>query len=233
MVLGMPRTDPSPRWWRAAALALIVEAVVLAGAAWLVTRPTPSLVSRDEIQLALTTLPPVETPKPPEPVPPKVEPAKPEPQKMQVKPAPRKLAPPPPPPVPVKTAPPPSGPVTAVASDFAEAPPAPPAEPAPVRSVPKPDVTDLFQAEARAAVQAALRYPNAARIRKLTGQCRVGFDYRDGQVSNARIVTSSGYDILDDAAINALNSASLPAPPADLAGHLLKLTIAVNFSAQP
>jgi protein TonB len=228
----MVRADPVPRWGRAAVLALIVEVALLTGTAWLVTRPTRSPVSREEIQLELTTLPPVEAPKPPDPVPPKVEPAKPEPQKMQVKPVPRKLVPPPPP-VPVKTAPPPSGPVGAVASDFAEAPPAPPVEPVPVRSAPKPDVTDLFQAEARAAVQAALRYPNAARIRKLTGQSRVGFDYRDGQVSNARIVTSSGYDILDDAAINALNSASLPAPPQDLAGHLLKLTIAVNFSAQP
>lgn len=237
MSLGMATAVPSPRWWRAAVLAVAVEAAVLTGAAWLLARPAPPPPARDEIQLDLTTLPPPEVPKPPEPEQPKVEPPKPEPakpvpQKMQAKPAPRK--PVPPSPVPVKTPSPLPGPVSSEPADFAEPPPSPPpVEPAPVRSVVKADVVDLFQAQARAAVQAALRYPNAARIRKLTGQSRIGFDYRDGQASNARIVTSSGYDVLDEAAIAALNNAVLPAPPPDLAGHLLKLTIAVNFSAQP
>ncbi|HXP96834.1 MAG TPA: TonB family protein, partial [Telmatospirillum sp.] len=181
--------------------------------------------------LDLTTLPPPELPKPPEPEPRKVEPAKPEPQKNQIKPEPRKPAPPRP--APAKTAAPPLGPVSNVPSDFAAPPPAPPVEPAPVaRAEVRSAALDLFQLQARAAVQAALRYPNAARIRKLTGQCRLGFDYRNGQVSNAHIVTSSGYDILDDAAVAALSNAVLPAAPPDMAGHLLKLTIAVVFSAQ-
>jgi protein TonB len=228
----MSLAEPAPRWWRAAALALVVEAVVLIGAGWIVNPPRPSASVRDEIQLDLTALPPADVPKPPESEPPKVEPVKPEPPKSQVKPEPRKQALPPP--IPLKTVPPPAGPMSAAASDFALPPPTPPIEPTPVRSVADTSaVLDLFQAQARAAVQAALRYPNAARIRKLVGQCRLGFDYRDGQASGAHIVASSGYDILDDAAVAALTNATLPSPPPDLAGHLLKLTIAVNFSLQP
>ncbi|PKU26224.1 TonB family protein [Telmatospirillum siberiense] len=226
---------PSPRWWPAAVLAIAVEAAVLTGAAWLLARPAPPPPAREEINLDLTTLPPPELPKPPEPEPPKALPPKPEPakpvsQKMQAKPEMRK--PVPPPPVSARTAPPP-GLVSSAPSDFAEPPPPAPVEAPPVRSAAKAEAVDLFQAQARAAVQAALRYPNAARVRKLVGQSRIGFDYRDGQASNARIVTSSGYDVLDEAAIAALNNAVLPTPPPDLAGHLLKLTIAVNFSVQP
>ncbi|MDR3435208.1 TonB family protein [Telmatospirillum sp.] len=231
-------TLPSSGWGRAAVVALLVEAAVFGGAWWLLTRPTPPLPSRQEIQIDLTMVPvPVpEQPKPPEPEQPKVTPPQPQPQKVVEKPTPKRevrrptAVPTPPPPVPT----PPIGPVSSASSDFAQSPPppAPPPEPTPARSAVSADAVDLFQAKARAAVQAALRYPNAARIRKLAGQCRLGFDYRDGQASNAHVVASSGYEMLDDAALDALAAAALPPPPADLAGHLLKLTITVNFSAQ-
>jgi protein TonB len=213
-------------------LALVFEALLLIGGAFVLNRPLPPAPARDEIRLDLTTLPPPDLPKPPEPAPEprKVDPVRAVPQKSLAKPAPHRPAPQP---IPMRSQPTPVGPVSNAPSDFASPPPAPPTPPAPpAPSVVSDDVLDLFQAQARAAVQAALRYPNAAKVLKLTGQCRVGFDYRDGRAFNAHIVTSSGHEVLDDAALAALNSAVLPAASPELAGRILKLTIAVVFSAQ-
>ncbi|CAE6931783.1 hypothetical protein R69927_07197 [Paraburkholderia domus] len=109
----------------------------------------------------------------------------------------------------------------------------PPANAAPTR--PPASVSDakpsaVFEAKLRDAVQAAVRYPSAARIMRLTGHVRLGFVYQDGAMSNPRVVQSSGQKMLDDAALAALNSTSFPAPSVELKGHVLNLEIVVTFS---
>lgn len=117
--------------------------------------------------------------------------------------------------------------------DKAPAAAAPPANAEPTR--PPASVSDakpsaVFEAKLRDAVQAAVRYPSAARIMRLTGHVRLGFVYQDGAMSNPRVVQSSGQKMLDDAALAALNSTSFPAPPVELKGHVLNLEIVVTFS---
>jgi periplasmic protein TonB len=220
-------------------LALALEAAMLLGVASYLHAPAKPPLP-EAISIDLTTVPPEPTPPAPEPTPPTPEPPKPEPPK----PEPPKPVPKPEPPKPhpivhqaARAAPQqpaiPAGPVSDAPSDFA-APPAaaePPPPPPPVTSG-APSATDLFQAQLRAAVQAALDYPAAARMMKLGGQTRLGFDYRDGIASNARIVRSSGRDMLDAAALEALRRAALPHPPPALAGQTLPLEINVVFSLQ-
>ncbi|GAB2915271.1 hypothetical protein GCM10027093_62350 [Paraburkholderia jirisanensis] len=120
----------------------------------------------------------------------------------------------------------------------APTPPARPSPPPPEAQPPRPSATAqpeakpsaLFQASLRDAVQAAVRYPSAARIMRLTGHVRLGFAYQDGSISNPRVVQSSGQKMLDDAALAALSSTSFPAPPPELKGHLLNLEIVVTFA---
>ena len=45
--------------------------------------------------------------------------------------------------------------------------------------------------ELRSAIQAAVRYPQAARMMQLTGKTLVGFDFRDGVASHLRKVPPS------------------------------------------
>jgi protein TonB len=125
------------------------------------------------------------------------------------------------------------------AHDKAPDTPAPPVDASPQQAQPQPqpqanrsDIkpSALFQARLRDAVQAAVRYPNAARIMRLTGHVRLGFAYQDGTISSPHVVQSSGQRMLDDAALTALNSAAFPAPPPELKGHLLNLEIVVTFA---
>ena len=110
----------------------------------------------------------------------------------------------------------------------APTPPAPPPPPAP----PAPDLASIkasFEAELRSAIQAAVRYPRAARLMQLTGKTLVGFDFRDGSVSHLRVVTSSGTDLLDHAALDAVRNAPYPATPQALQGKAMAFTIWVRF----
>ncbi|CAB3762130.1 TonB family protein [Paraburkholderia humisilvae] len=101
-------------------------------------------------------------------------------------------------------------------------------QPQATRSDAKPSA--IFQARLRDAVQAAVRYPSAARIMRLSGHVRLGFMYQDGAISNPHVVQSAGQKMLDDAALAALNDASFPVPPPELKGHLLNLEIVVTFA---
>ena len=56
----------------------------------------------------------------------------------------------------------------------------------------------------RAAIQAALHYPESARMAGMSGRTRVAFRYRDGVVSNVSVVVSSGMGLLDRAAVAAV-----------------------------
>ena len=101
--------------------------------------------------------------------------------------------------------------------------PARPAQPSP------PGISATFRDEVNAAVQAALQYPFAAKMAHITGKTQVAFDYLDRQASHAAVVASSGYAMLDRAALQAVMAANYPPPPQNLAGKSVRITIWVRF----
>lgn len=85
-----------------------------------------------------------------------------------------------------------------------------------------------LEARIRDAVQAAVRYPAAARMMGLTGRARVRLEYHAGTASPA-LVQSAGAPVLDDAALAAARTAHYPAPPPELGNRLLRLLVWVEF----
>lgn len=71
-----------------------------------------------------------------------------------------------------------------------------------------------YIAKVRAAVKAVVIYPPAAKTLKLRGRVRVEFKLRDGIASQVRIITGSGIGMLDRAALQSVQDAVFPAPPA-------------------
>jgi protein TonB len=105
--------------------------------------------------------------------------------------------------------------------------PQPPAPPAPV--VTSPDPMPSFEQRVRAAIQAAVHYPPAARMMGSQGRARVGFDFDDGAISDVHILQGSGFPALDQAAVAAVDQARYPSPPPGLAHRLLHLALWVRF----
>ena len=99
-------------------------------------------------------------------------------------------------------------------------------------AVPDHAAMDSFEGRLRAAVQAALRYPAAARMMSVTGQAQVGFRWCDGVPSALQVVSSAGMAALDDAAIAAVRTAAYPEPPENLEHHTLNLVVKVNFKLE-
>jgi protein TonB len=98
---------------------------------------------------------------------------------------------------------------------------------------PPPDANQLSTLEARirAAVQAAVRYPPAARMMGLVGRARVMLTYRDGAANQTFLAQTSGAALLDQAALQAARSAHYPPPPAAVAGHEMRFLVWVEFRA--
>ena len=115
-------------------------------------------------------------------------------------------------------------PDTTPTTPAASAAPAPTAAPAPAR----PDTS--FEASLRAAIEAALRYPESARMDGIAGRTLVGFVYRDGAVSDIHVVTSSGMGQLDHAALAAVRDAVCPPPPNRFEGKSLPEQLWVDFT---
>ncbi len=233
---GAWRDDEDGRSWPLAALAaLLLEAALIGALVWWSSHPAPP-PPPPPIQIVLeapkpapkTVAPPA--PKPPEPktVPKPVVKPQPRPIAHQVQPKPVQPPQPVPQPTPkVETPPAPAPDTTPTMPVAAPTPPAPP-PPAP----PAPDVASIkatFEAELRSAIQAAVRYPQAAKLMQLTGKTLVSFDFRDGAVSHLRVLTSSGADLLDHAALDAVRNASFPATPKPLQGKSMAFTIWVRF----
>lgn len=88
-----------------------------------------------------------------------------------------------------------------------------------------------FEGRLLQAVQAEARrsYPAAARLMGSTGQAAVAFEYRDGSVRVTGLAQSSGFPMLDRAAMAAVQNASYPAPPAELTGRTLAKIVHVKF----
>lgn len=90
-------------------------------------------------------------------------------------------------------------------------------------------VSDIFKGGVRSAVQAAVAYPMAARLAHIAGKTKVAFNFLDGRVSGLSVVTSSGFAMLDAAALKAVQNASYPAAPAEFSGKTVPFEIWVRF----
>jgi protein TonB len=164
-------------------------------------------------------LPPVAKPPPPLPKPPPPMPQAPPPEARPV-PRPvthplRHLAPPPPRPLPVQ---PPAPPVPAA--------PAAPPPPAP----PSAGQVDLFRDAVRRAVQEVANsvYPQGAQE---SGTVEITISYLNGRALDVTLARSSGFPLLDAAALQAGRIAPYPAPPPAFANHVYPWTITVIFQA--
>jgi protein TonB len=210
---------------RAAPLALLVEALMLAGAFALLSKKAPPPPPPPPPTVTLLTLAPVAAPAP-APKPPEPSPAA-----KPITPPPRRPVVHPPVPVhhatPPRPATPPAAAPSAPATD--PAPPAPPPPPAPA-APPTGAVDPSFDAALRTAVQSALRYPESARMVGMSGRARVAFAYRDGTVSDVRLVVSSGIGLLDRAALAAVRDAVYPKPAPELTGKILSKQLWVTFA---
>jgi protein TonB len=218
------------RLYPAAAIALVVEGLLLGGAFVLLTHRSPAPVEPPPTVLTLAA--------PPAPAPPAPKPVAPTPPKPQAPPPVRPVVPvrrvvthtPPPKPVPMPLPAPTPAPVmpSAAPSEPAPAPrpaPAPPPPPAaPATASPS------FEGALRAAIQAALHYPESARMAGMSGRTRVAFKYRDGVVSDVSVVVSSGMGLLDRAAVAAVRDAAYPKPEPAFVGKTLSEQLWVTFN---
>ncbi len=112
------------------------------------------------------------------------------------------------------------------------APPAPSAITPPVVAAPPPPpppqapgIEDAFKAAVRAAIFAAHRVPDSARLLAQFGDARVAFTLVDGHARDIRLVAGSGHDSLDAAALAAVRDAHYPPVPEELRGRSLSFEI--------
>ena len=239
-------------WLAFAFLAALVEGALLLGVAvFLQHRPVPA-ARQTPMQILLEAPPapkPVAQPKPPPhlaPPPPRprappriAKPPPPRPRRLPT-PQPAQRIPPPPPPQapapPVEPAPSPPPrivappPVPQTVPAMPVAPPEPPV--APLKVPPVVDLQalrDAYGQAMHAAIQAVARYPDMARRMGLSGRTLVAFRFEHGEVHDVRIVTSSGYGVLDRAAERAVRQANYPPLPAALQGKPLTLQLWIRF----
>ena len=108
------------------------------------------------------------------------------------------------------------------------APPPPPAQP-----IPQLDRTAEREAEfaskVKAAIQAAVVYPAAARNMGYRGKARVEFTLRDGVPHQAHIIQGSGIGMIDNAALAAVANARYPMTPESIKGKDIPYQVTVFF----
>jgi len=224
---GMPQERT--RLYPAAAIALVAEVLLFGGAFVLLTHKAPAPVQLPPTTLTLAA--------PPAPTPPAPKPAVPTPPQPRTPPPVRPVVPvhhvvthtppkpavvPPPQPVPTPAPVVPSAVPTESAPRPAPETPPPPALPA--------TASPSFEGALRAAIQAALHYPESARMAGMSGRTRVAFRYRDGVVSNVSVVVSSGMGLLDRAAVAAVRDAAYPKPEPAFLGKTLSEQLWVTFN---
>jgi protein TonB len=90
---------------------------------------------------------------------------------------------------------------------------------------------DLFKAAMRRAVQAAAvgLEPASAMMAHESGVVTLEFIYLNGVVSNVVVVASSGFPLLDDAAVQGARNAAYPPAPPDFAGQTEHVQVDVVF----
>jgi protein TonB len=189
---------------QAMGLAVMVECVVLAGAAYALTSTAsmkPVLSGSTAITLAQEDQQPLKPPAPkPKPQPkPQVVPEEPKPELPQV--------------------------TEAQATAFTE-----PTPPPPEAVVGKAEPSAEYAAKVHAAVQAAHYYPPAASSLRYSGRVRVEFHLRDTTPGELRLMVASGFGLIDRAALQAVQTAHYPEPPPELQGsdHVYQVWVEFN-----
>ncbi|WP_155992672.1 energy transducer TonB [Acidocella facilis] len=194
------------------------------------------------VKVTIQAAPPP-APKPPPPVPQPPKPVTPPPP-----PVPTPAPPPPPKPVPAPSVPkpPPPRPEHHVVPHHVAPPqprpqPAPPPKPQPVTPpappapalppAPSQGEVDAFRLAMRNAVQGVANrvYPQAAQMAREGGTPEITFTYRNGVVSDIALAHSSGFPLLDQAALQAARIAHYPPPPAGFSGRVYDVTVVVIF----
>lgn len=195
-------------------LALVAEAALIGLLLWESNRSTPP----PPPALPPMTLQLVQ-PEPPKPLPPAPPKPKPTPRPI-LRSAPR------PTPAPIKTVTPPSPLPSPV-----QAPPPPPVKETPPPSPPpvSAGVKTDYLAQVKGAIQAAVHFPEAARMLGQSGKVLVRFYLQDGRVSRASIVQKGSLDDFNAAALAAVRQAKLPPVPAGLQGKSFDLQVWVEF----
>jgi protein TonB len=213
---------------RAFLLAILVELALAAGAVWVLAGAAQAKPPLSEpVPLTLVS----ETP--PEPTPePKLQPKQPPQPKPQPQvkpkaapPKPQMQQPTPPQPTPPAEPLPQTDTPTAFTEPVHAAAPPPPAPNVSGKS----DRNAEYAAKVRAAVQAAVVYPPAAASLHFAGRVRVEFHLRDSVAGQARVVIASGIGMIDRAALQSVQNARYPEPPADLHGSDLVYQVWVDF----
>jgi protein TonB len=108
----------------------------------------------------------------------------------------------------------------------AQTPPPPPVPPAPTGGQ-----VDAFSAAIKRALQAHANqvYPQAAQMAHETGSPELTFTYLNGVVTGIALTRSSGFPVLDAAALEDARIAAYPAPPNGFEGRTYHITVEVNF----
>ena len=108
-----------------------------------------------------------------------------------------------------------------------------------VQPIPKPGagvdrnaIISAYRSKVLAAIELHKKYPSVARRLSQEGSVRMKFSVsRDGSVSGISIVSSSGVDAIDRAAIDAIRAASpIPPVPSELNENSLNLSLTILFS---
>ena len=109
--------------------------------------------------------------------------------------------------------------------------PAPSSAPSPGESASEARVQASWQKTLIRHLERFKRYPEVARSRRAQGEVVVTFTLdRSGQVVASRVTKSSGSPALDEEALAVLKRASpLPAPPNEIAGTALDLSLPIHF----
>jgi protein TonB len=241
-----PRRAEYARWGGSLLLVLLLHA---GAALYLLSRQIPLEAGGPPPAALMIELAPLPAPLPPQPAPPEpvvqpqplpqVEPAPPPPEiplpQVEPSPAPKPAValPPKPPPRPK--------PKQTVHPLEARPEQPPPAAPPPVAAPPAPATAPpvVNPGAARASWQARLvgwlerykRYPRLAQEERQEGTAYLRFTMdREGRVLSSRIEKGSGYALLDDEVAGLVQRAQpLPAPPPEVAGAQITLTLPVQF----
>ncbi len=104
--------------------------------------------------------------------------------------------------------------------------PQPPAPPQPAVS---PGVKASYLGAVRSAIQAAMQFPDDARMLRRDGKVRVRFTLLDGLVTDVKLVTGGRMRSFDSNALSAVRDASIPSPPGALAHRIFHLVLWVKF----
>jgi protein TonB len=95
-----------------------------------------------------------------------------------------------------------------------------------------PNVLNRYAAQLASALRARLRYPEAARVRGLTGVASIRFTMsRTGQILSAALVRSTGHAVLDQAAMRAAAPGTgLPPAPDALPQRTFTFSVPLRFT---